>query len=170
MVYQCIICMSTRSVMTSPDKGLYAHWHTHTHTLWYAVMYPHLFARRNQLTNHSSGWLGDVIELMRKWPQWSLMSSTSLSMSCLTFHLIQLHLVSICFSTVSPLLSFWAHFHIYPWIIYRYRFSMCDIISYMHKKCGLDCKVPEFCLQEWTQKSERKRVEALDSSLKVTPP
>lgn len=78
MVYQCVICMSTQSVVTSPYKGLSACPHAHT------LMYLYLFTRTNGLTNHRNWWLSDVIELMRKWPQRSLMSSTFIThpLSC----------------------------------------------------------------------------------------
>lgn len=58
-------------------------------------MYLYLFTRTNGLTNHRNWWLSDVIELMRKWPQRSLMSSTFIThpLSCfvpssLIFHFL----------------------------------------------------------------------------------
>ncbi len=57
------------------------HARTHARTPTHTVMYLQLFTRRNGFTNHSFWWLSAVIELMRKWPQRSLMSSISLSLS-----------------------------------------------------------------------------------------
>lgn len=63
-------------------------------------MYLYLFTRTNGLPNHRNWWLSDVIELMRKWPQRSLMSSTFIThpLSCFVPPSLIFHFLSFtCF-------------------------------------------------------------------------